>query len=297
MAQTILWTFEGLRLVDFKEDEVDLGYGFSLMKVNDSIRSGWDHHFMSNENYEDAENCGSYLVYRRTHESLATDESAICNQELQNGLAAFQIVKPLPSLGFIFHCEQSNGAYLSLKTAEHRPPINPGQWARMRYFDRQLQGAVPAMITRVGRVMGGSNVEQKNCIILLQLALEHMHPLIGGLLHIMGMEAVFDSNNRHDFKKKLCDCLGGSTLAFPDWNSPTMPQPKYTVDELAIPIYMFRNKLAHGADLRKASLDKNTPVNLVKKVELIPELEPRAHAYLLAEAACYLHCQVLQKVL
>jgi len=76
-----------------------------------------------------------------------------------------------------------------------------------------------------------------------------------------------------------------------------MPQPKYTVEELAIPIYMLRSKLAHGADLRKASFDKSTPVDLVKKVELIPELEPRAHAYLLAEAACYLHCQVLQTVL
>jgi len=76
-----------------------------------------------------------------------------------------------------------------------------------------------------------------------------------------------------------------------------MPQPKYTVGELAIPIYMLRNKLAHGADLRKASLDKTTPVDLVKKVELIPALEPRAHAYLLAEAASYLHCKVLQKVL
>ncbi len=58
---------------------------------------------------------------------------------------------------------------------------------------------------------------------------------------------------------------------------------------------MLRNKLAHGADLRKANIDKSTPVDLVKKVELIPELESRAHAYLLSEAAVYLLCQVLQK--
>jgi hypothetical protein len=167
----------------------------------------------------------------------------------------------------------------------------------MHEFDTGLLKHVPSMISRVLSTMSGANVERKNSIILFQLALEQMHPLIAGLLHIMGMEAIFDSSNRHDFKKKLCDCLGGSTLAFPDWNSSPVPQPRYTVDELAIPIYMFRNKLAHGSDLRKASVDKNTPVDLIKKVELIPDLEPRAHAYLLAEAACYLHCQVLQKVL
>jgi len=153
------------------------------------------------------------------------------------------------------------------------------------------------MIAKVQTVMKSTNAERKNSIILLQLALEHMHPLIAGLLSVMGMEAMFDSSNRTDFRDKLCDCLGASTLAFPDWNSPTMPQPKYTVEELAIPLYMLRNKLAHGADLHKASVDKTTPVDLVKKVDLIPELEPRAHAYLLSEVACYLHCQVLERVL
>jgi hypothetical protein len=267
------------------------------MKVNESIRSGWDHHFMSNENYEDAEACGSYLIFRRLHDFLVDDEAAACNQELQNGLAAFQIIKPTHTLGFIFQCEQWTGPHLSLKTAEHRPGVTPGQWARMREFDDGLRRQVPSMMARVRKTTNGANVEYKNSIILMQLALERMHALIGGLLHVMGMEAIFDSGSRTDFRDKLCDCLGASTLAFPDWNSPTMPQPKYTVAELAIPIYMLRNKLAHGADLRKASVDKSTPVDLVKKVELIPELEPRAHAYLLSESACYLHCQVLQKIL
>jgi hypothetical protein len=119
---------------------------------------------MSNENYEDAEKCGSYLVFRRRHDFLATDEAAICNQELQNGLAALHIVKPVHTLGFKFHCEQWNGSLLSLKSADHRPVINPGQWARMQYFDDYLQEAVPAMIARVRKAMNSSNVEQKNCI-------------------------------------------------------------------------------------------------------------------------------------
>ena len=144
--------------------------------------------------------------------------------------------------------------------------------------------------------MNASNAERKNAVVFLQLALEHNHLLIAGLLSVMGMEAIFDSDNRNNFKEKLCTCLGPSTLAFPDWNAPTIA-PAHTVEEVAIPIYMLRNKLAHGVDLRKAMLDKSTPVDLLKKVKLIDSLEPRAHAYLLGEAACYLLCQVLLKVM
>jgi hypothetical protein len=190
------------------QDEVDLGHGFSLMKVNDSIRCGWGHHFMSNENYDDAAECGSYLVFRCVQDFLGTDQSAVGSQELQNGLAAFHILKPTHTLGFIFQCEQWSGPLLSLKTAEHRPAITPGQWARMREFDSSLRSRVPSMIATVRKTMKGTNVEHKNSIILMQLALEHMHPLVGGLLHVMGMEAIFDSSNRNDFREKICDCLG-----------------------------------------------------------------------------------------
>src|SRR5437763_2429939 len=97
---SVLWTFTGLRLVYIEQEEVDIGGGFSLMRVNDSIRCGWDHYFMTNENYEEAEDCGSYLVFSRANDVLAADELAICSQELQNSLAAFHIIKPTHTLGF-----------------------------------------------------------------------------------------------------------------------------------------------------------------------------------------------------
>jgi hypothetical protein len=152
------------------------------------------------------------------------------------------------------------------------------------------------MIQRVRLVMQGSSAERKNAVTFLQLGLEHSHPLIAGLLWVMGMEAIFDSDDRNDFKKELCKCLGSAALVFPDWNAPTAP-PAYTVDELAIPVYVLRSKLAHGADLRTAALDKKTPVDLTKKVKLVDFSEPRTRAHLLSEAACYLLCQVLQKTI
>jgi hypothetical protein len=48
--------------------------------------------------------------------------------------------------------------------------------------------------------------------------------------------------------------------------------------------------------LRKAMLDPKFPVDLVKEVTLIAGMGTRSNAAHLAEAACSLLCQVLQKV-
>jgi hypothetical protein len=69
------------------------------------------------------------------------------------------------------------------------------------------------------------------------------------------------------------------------------------VEEIAIPLFVLRNKLAHGADLRKAVTDKKHPVNLTQRVSLTQDTETVNYALLLSEAACYLLCQVLRKVL
>src|ERR1043165_5001522 len=185
-----IWTFTGLREIYLRDNkEIDLGNGFSLSSPTINILSARDRHYMSNEQYEDAEHCGCYLIFKSGEVSLQIDQPAICMQELQNGLIALQIIKPIQTLGFIFQCEQwKDGAYLGLKTVEHRSSMDSGQWARMRQFDSEFLSQVPSMISRVRQVMNDTNAERKNAIILLQLALEHMHPRIAGLLNVMGME-------------------------------------------------------------------------------------------------------------
>ncbi len=140
----------------------------------------------------------------------------------QHGLMAFQILKPVQTLGFIFQGSGKSGSALNSERAVHPPPTDAEQWARMRRFDGQFLAKVPDLIPKICRVMQGTDAEHKNSIILLQLGLEQSHPLIAGLLCIMGMEASFDSADRKDFEKKLCVCLGASTLVFPDWNSPRL---------------------------------------------------------------------------
>jgi hypothetical protein len=166
----------------------------------------------------------------------------------------------------------------------------------MNRFDDAMLSQVPAMIDRIQPVMDGQSVEKKNALILLQLGLEHFHPYIAGLLWVTGLEAIFDSGGKEQFKRRLCDCLGPQTRAFPDWHAKP-DAPTYTVEEIALPLFVLRNKIAHGADLRTAATDKKHPVDLTRRVSLIGDSEAVNYAMLLSEAACYLLCQVLQRVL
>ena len=290
--------FTGLRSVNIGEDaEVKLTDAFSLVRPNDFLLSARDRHGMNEREYDEEAKVSRYLVHRRVT-SIFEPVGPHDTETIQNALVAFQIIKPIQTHGFTFHGQDRGTSRFSLELSEKRPEVVTGQWARMRLFDRKLLDHVPSMIKRVAGAMQGTSVELKNAIIFLQLGLETYgyHQLIAGLLWVMGMEAIFNSGNRNAFKKKLCDCLGPTTPVFPDWNDPILP-PKYRVEELAIPLYMLRNKLAHGADLRTAALDKSTPVDLVKQVELVEQLELRSNAYLLSEAACYLLCQVLQRTI
>jgi|SRR6185437_6233633 len=288
-------TFTGLHGVSIREERLDLGLGYELVKPNPYLLSARWKYSLNGRAYKESETLSCFLVLK---EQLSVSPNSEAMGRLQNGVMAMQILKPLRTFGFIFQGRDFEDAdTFNLQRIEERPPMIPGNWAQQRRFDDALLSQVQSMISRVVNAFTSGSVEKKNAIVLLQLSLEHFHPLIAGLLSVMGMEALFDSGNRKDFEKKLCDCLGGGTLVFPDWNRPRYPAPKHTVKELAVPLYLLRNKIAHGADLKTASLDKSTPVDLLKKVRLTPDSEPGAYALLLSEGAVYLLAQVLHKTL
>jgi hypothetical protein len=202
------------------------------------------------------------------------------------------VLKPVRTLGIVFYGIYTPSGGFSYQGIERRPPMEPGPWALRKTFDQELLKLVHSTIASIQQIMTGPSAGRKNAFHLLQLGLEHFHPLIAGLLWVMGLEALLDSHNRNDFKKKLCDCLGGTTRVFPDWHA---YQCDWTVSDKAIPLYLLRSKLAHGADLREAASDKTSPVDLLEKQTVPDSPVPVSHAVLLSEAACYLLCQVLKK--
>jgi hypothetical protein len=57
-------------------------------------------------------------------------------------------------------------------------------------FDQDLLNQLPATIERIRRIMNGSSAKGRNALTLLQLGLEHFHPLEAGLLWVTGLEAI-----------------------------------------------------------------------------------------------------------
>lgn len=295
---TNVWTIVGLHGVDLcSTPEVALASDLSLCKATPSLLAAGDLLFMSKVQHEVMQNCPCFLVQRTACRMGEVPDANTCYEALQDALMAFQIVKPVETDGFFFLGEQSPAGSLSWHGTQIRWPMSAGQWARMRTFDPPLIAQLKLLLGRVRRVMTGTNITKKNAVHLLQMALEHPHPYIACLLAVTGMEAIFDSANRWDFEEKLCDSLGASNPAFPDWNSPELPPLNYTVEELAVHLYTLRSKIAHGAELSKAAHDKNSPVDLLQLRDYIPEADPVLYALLLGEAAVYLLGQVLQKVL
>ena len=271
------------------EDSIPLSDGLSLVRPNaELLRHRWDWVQGQGEMEEEAK-ATRYLVCEYLQwvpdEDWAAAPARGANR-FYTGLMAIQVVKPIRTLGFVYRHQQ----------IERRHPMEPGQWAGMNKFDDAMLAQVPAMIDRIQTAMDSKSVEKRNALTLLQLGLEHFHPYIAGLLWVTGLEAIFNSGGKEEFKRKLCACLGPKTHVFPNWHSKP-DAPIYTIEQIAIPVFVLRNKLSHGADLRTAALDKKYPVDLTRPVSLTQDSETVDYALLLSEAACHLLCQVLQRVL
>ena len=286
--------FSGLRSVDVgDEPEVGLGSGYSLVKPNELILSARQRSVMTGSEFLAAEDASRYLVYTPDVPPFPRQRPEEIKSLFHCGMLGLQILKPVPTLGLVFYGDHTPSGRFSLAgKIERRPPMEAGPWALDRPFDSEFLKAVPRMISGVQAIMGGPSAEKKNAIHLLQLGLEHFHPLISGLLWVMGLDAIFDSGGAAKFKKDLCAYLGCQTPVYPPWNA---AQPTWTVGDIAGELYVMRNKLVHGVDLRKATTDRKFPVDLVAKQSLLSSSDTAPMALLLSEAACYLLCQVLQK--
>lgn len=298
MDKEIIYT--GIKHLDLGDEEVvPLVDGLTLVKPNPFLLSGRMRCAQNEYEYEEAEKVSRYLVYRYEHFPVVPPEQKIKDPDAMfyGGLMALQIVKPVSTLGFVYRGTDYGEASIH-PAIEHLPQMVAGEWARLKRFDTTCLSEAIALIPHVQASLTGASIPQKNAITTLQLGMETYayHQYIAGLLWVMGMEAIFDSQNRNDFSDKLCNLLGPDTPAFPNWTAVTEP-PLWRVKDIAMDLYMLRNKLAHGVDLRSAASDKTTPVDLLKVVRLHEYSQDRYYSMLLSEAACYLLCRVIQRAI
>jgi hypothetical protein len=304
-----IWATIPIRGIDLGDrTEAQLADDLSLVASHEQFRAIANDlgPCLSSIQSNDVGNAKWFLVLRVPQTQLRSVDVPQCIEHLQDALMAFQIVKPIETYGLIFHGIEQLGDQVRWQgVTDRRWPMIAGEWARLRAFDEPLLNEVRTILSRVREVMKGRDIAKRNGIHSLQLALEHPHPYVACLLAVMGMEAILDSCDRLDFERKICDLLGATTPAFPDWNVPDFSPPKYSVKDLAVHLYTLRSKVAHGVDLKKAAHDKNSPVDLLEYKEYIvtgssgydQRSEPVQYAMLLGEAAIYLLGRVLQKVL
>jgi hypothetical protein len=302
MTETIFTALNGVPRNGRKV--IPLADGLTLIRPNAELTSGSWSASMSGMDEATIKQADRFLVYR--HDPTASGEipsvvERLGSQALQSGVMAFQVIKPIRTLGYIHR--GSSGDKYGFKRTQYVPefhmykaPMNPGRWATMNKFDRAMLGRIPDMIARIRAAYQSHNVPMINALSFLQLGLEHGERYIAGLLWMTGLEAIFDSGGKETFKRKLCALLGARTKAFPNWHSKA-DAPAYTVEDIAIPLFVLRNKLAHGQDLTTAATDTKYPVDLLARMNLTSQTPSTTHASVLSEAACYLLCQVLDKSL
>lgn len=294
-SETLLWTFTGLSGVDLGgEREVALPCEFLISEKTSQLSAVLHTGYLGKmQAIYWAKAVDSFFCLRRSSPLPLSQEAEL----FQDGLTALQITKPVQNLGVIFQATGFHGGSLTVESVQERPQMFAGVWAQMPPFDAKLITQLQDFLPKVMARMKDGSVEERNSINLLQLSLEHFHPLIKCLLSVVGLDALLDSKDRNDFKMKLCGRLGEVAQVFPDWNSPSTSPPKYSVADIAVHLYTLRSKIAHGVDLRKALHDKNAPVDLAKWIEPIEDMGMMSYAELLSEAAIYILCALLQEEL
>jgi hypothetical protein len=287
-----LWSFTGLMGVDLSNSPVvRLPYDFFLSAKTPQLLSALNEGYMGSIRRMWWTQRLDAFFCLRSADSYPRSQHV---ERFQDGLMALQIIKPVQTLGLILQADDYSGNFSGV-SAQERPQMSAGAWAELRRFDKELIAKLEEIIPKVLSRMQSGSAEQKNSVNMLQFSLEHLHPLVKGLFAVMGLEAVFDSGGRSQFRDALCDCLGESTIVFPDWNSPHFSPPTFTVGQIAIELYTLRSKIAHGVDLRKAAQDPKFPVDLLRKVTLSHLLADTAYCVALSEAAIYLLCEVIKK--
>ncbi|HEY1208345.1 MAG TPA: hypothetical protein VGE85_03145, partial [Terracidiphilus sp.] len=119
--------YTGIRYLSVgDEEEVPLGDGLSLLKPNESLISDDDRSLMNQLQFEDAGKVSRYLVLRYDVPMLPSERmDAIEKAEVtfRSGLSAFQIIKPVETLGLIFRGEDLHRS-INVEQVEYRHPTD-----------------------------------------------------------------------------------------------------------------------------------------------------------------------------
>ena len=134
-------TFTGLRGVDLDSNtKIAFSDEFFLSTRTSQLAAVLDDSFWIGkaEKEIDMKSVDSFFCLKSIR-PLPTDREA---NRFQNALMALQILKPVPSIGYIFQGTAIGESYISVNHTERRPPMFAGEWSQLRpQLDRILKSA------------------------------------------------------------------------------------------------------------------------------------------------------------
>ena len=116
-------------VADEGDSVISIGEGLSLVRPNDELLSHrWD--WAQGTGEMDAEAAASRYLVCEYEQYIPGEGPRLASERGANrfytGLMAFQVIKPIQTLGFVYRRQQ----------IERRPPMQPGRWAMAKQLRR-----------------------------------------------------------------------------------------------------------------------------------------------------------------
>ena len=132
-----------------------------------------------------------------------------------------------------------------------------------------------------------------NSLQFLELGFGSNNPYIGTFLWVSGLDAILMAGNSRNFKDRLINVFGETTLVLPRVDP--SGQPRYRVGEIADELYDLRSAIAHGQLIPKKFLE-HVGLQDIHGKEISTYLPKVQYFQVMRECALFLLIQLLRKI-
>lgn len=215
---------------------------------------------------------------------------------VRNAALAYQVARPVGTddTGPLLILCEKKGDGLVLDSVVHNRALETTRWGRMMASEPIDCNTFSTVVEGIQEAFAKKVVRLQNPLYFLELGEEGNNPHIRTLLWVTGLDALLMAGTRQVFERRLFNLLGRQTFVFPATGY--LPQPKYTLGDVACDLYQLRSLIAHGREIGKAFRAQvgfqDVDGNLIDGYE-------RSYQYrqILEEAALFLLCLALRTIL
>ena len=221
--------------------------------------------------------------------SRAVEDAA--KDDLLNTQIAFQVILPRDSELIFLTMWKSKR--LDLRSWVYRSLVPP-RWPRMLWPSSISESEVTRTVEGVQKAFSTTSVRLKNPFYFLELGLQADNPGVRSFLWTTGIDALLAANSESKFVRRISNLLGARSYVFPA--DGIGRQPIYTVEQLAPRIYKLRSLVAHGVEIDSSFRRKVAFQAIGGLFPLTGEFLNYLEADVLNEAALFLLCAALRRV-